>query len=154
MIIVYKDSITIMSLNTTKIDVSELDALLEKEKIRNKGEVWIKLDKTIRKQKLEEYAEKYGKEHNMSSKDLKLLKTFFNNCLEKNKLNKSKDVVYNKDERIIMSIPALHFNQVTKNFTLKIIDTKRVSTLKSLTPKRYDKEKEDKDEKKVKEKVD
>jgi len=143
-----------MSLNTTKIDVSELDALLEKEKIRNKGEVWMKLDKTMRRQKLEEYAEKYGKEHNMSSKDLKLLKTFFNNCLEKNKLNKSKDVVYNKDERIIMSIPALHFNQVTKNFTLKIIDTKRVSTLKSLTPKRYDKEKEDKDEKKVKEKVD
>ena len=143
-----------MSLNTTKIDVSELDALLEKEKIRNKGEVWIKLDKTIKRQKLEDYAEKYGKEHNMSSKDLKLLKTFFNNCLEKNKLNKSKDVVYNKDDRIITSIPALHFNQVTKNFTLKILDTKRVSTLKSLTPKRYDKEKEDKDEKKTKEKVD
>ena len=154
MIILYKDSITIMSLNTTKIDVSELDALLEKEKIRNKGEVWIKLDKTIRRQKLEEYAEKYGKEHNMSSKELKLLKTFFNNCLEKNKLNKSKDVIYNKDDRIIMSIPALHFNQVTKNFTLKLLDTKRVSTLKSLTPKRYDKEKEDKDEKKAKEKVD
>lgn len=145
MLIVYKDSITIMSLNTTKIDVSELDALLEKEKIRNKGEVWIKLDKTIRKQKLEEYAEKYGKEHDMSSKDLKLLKTFFNNCLEKNKLNKSKDVVYNKDERTITSIPALHFNQVTKNFTLKILDTKRVSTLKSLTPKRYEKEKEEKE---------
>jgi hypothetical protein len=142
-----------MSLNTTKIDVSELDALLEKEKIRNKGEVWIKLDKTIRKQKLEEYAEKYGKEHNMCSKDLKLLKTFFNNCLEKNKLNKSKDVVYNKDERTITSIPALHFNQVTKNFTLKILDTKRVSTLKSLTPKRYEKEKEEK-EKEEKEKTD
>ena len=126
-----------MSLNATKIDISELDALLEKEKIRNKGEVWLKLDKTIRKQKLEEYAEKYGKEHSMSSKDLKLLKTFFNNCLEKNKLNKSKDVVYNKEERVILSIPALHFNQITKNFTLRILDTKRVSTLKSLTPKRY-----------------
>jgi len=132
-----------MSLNATKIDVSELDALLEKEKIRNKGEVWLKLDKTIRKQKLEEYAEKYGKEHAMSSKDLKLLKTFFNNCLEKNKLNKSKDVVYNKEERVILSIPALHFNQITKNFTLRILDTKRVSTLKSLTPKRYEKEKTD-----------
>lgn len=132
-----------MSLNATKIDISELDALLEKEKIRNKGEVWLKLDKTIRKQKLEEYAEKYGKEHSMSSKDLKLLKTFFNNCLEKNKLNKSKDVVYNKEERVILSIPALHFNQITKNFTLRILDTKRVSTLKSLTPKRYEKEKTD-----------
>ena len=75
----------------------------------------------------------------MSSKDLKLLKTFFKSCLDKNKLNKSKDVVYNKEERVIISIPALHFNQVTKNFTLKILDNKRVSTLKSLTPKKGNK---------------
>jgi len=30
----------------------------------------------------------------------------------------------------------LHFNNTTKNYTLRIMDTKRVSTLKSLTPKR------------------
>ena len=51
-------------------------------------------------------------------------------------MNKSKDVVYNRENRTITSIPALHFNQVTKNFTLKILDNKRVSTLKSLTPKK------------------
>ena len=113
--------------------------LLEKEKIRNKGDVWIKLDKTDRYQRLLEYADKHGKEQNMSSKDLKLLKTFFKSCLDRNKLNKSKDVVYNKEERVIISIPALHFNQVTKNFTLKILDNKRVSTLKSLTPKKGNK---------------
>tara|TARA_B100000508_G_scaffold138746_1_gene135435 strand:- start:812 stop:1255 length:444 start_codon:yes stop_codon:yes gene_type:complete len=116
------------------IDAEQLDDLLEKEKIRNKGDVWIKLDKTDRYQRLLEYADKHGKEQNLSSKDLKLLKTFFKSCLDRNKLNKSKDVVYNKEERVIISIPALHFNQVTKNFTLKIMDNKRVSTLKSLTP--------------------
>ena len=121
------------------IDVEQLDDLLEKEKIRNKGDVWIKLDKTDRYQRLLEYADKHGKEQNMSSKDLKLLKTFFKSCLDRNKLNKSKDVVYNKEERVIISIPALHFNQVTKNFTLKILDNKRVSTLKSLTPKKGNK---------------
>ena len=121
----------------SKIDLKDIDELLEKEKVRNKGEDWIKLDKTIRRQKLQEYADKYGKENNMNSKEIKVLNAFFNNCLEKNKLNKSKDVVYNKDDRIITSIPALHFNQVTKNFTLKIMDAKRVSTLKSLTPKRH-----------------
>ncbi len=121
------------------INVEQLDDLLEKEKIRNKGDVWIKLDKTDRYQRLLEYADKHGKEQNMSSKDLKLLKTFFKSCLDKNKLNKSKDVVYNKEERLIISIPALHFNQVTKNFTLKILDNKRVSTLKSLTPKKGNK---------------
>ena len=117
------------------VDVNDLDKILEKEKQRNKGEVWTKLDKPIKIQKLHEFAEKYGKEHNLSSKDLKLLKTFFRSCLDKNKLNKTKDVVYNKENRIINSIPALHFNQVSKNFTLKLMD-KRVSTLKSLTPKK------------------
>jgi hypothetical protein len=116
------------------VDVKQLDDILEKEKIRNKGDVWIKLDKTDRYQRLLEYADKHGKEQNMSSKDLKLLKTFFKSCLDRNKLNKSKDVVYNKEDRVILSIPALHYNQVTKNFTLKIMDNKRVSTLKSLTP--------------------
>ena len=146
---------------TSEINANELDILLEKEKIRNKGDVWIKLDKTVRNQLLQEFADKYGKEHSMSSKDLKLLKTFFKTCLDKNKLNKSKDVVYNRDNRAIVSIPALHFNQVTKNFTLKILDNKRVSTLKSLTPKKQTpkdgSESNDSDEsnhKKIKEKND
>ena len=64
------------------------------------------------------------------------LKNFFKSSWDKNKLAKSKDVVYNKEEMKIMSIPSLHFNQLNHNFTLKIMDTKRVSTLKSLTPKR------------------
>jgi len=122
---------------SSEINANELDILLEKEKIQNKGDVWIKLDKTVRNQLLQEFADKYGKEHSMSSKDLKLLKTFFKTCLDKNKLNKSKDVAYNRENRVITSIPALHFNQVTKNFTLKILDNKRVSTLKSLTPKKH-----------------
>jgi hypothetical protein len=69
-------------------------------------------------------------------KDIKALKMFFVSCLEKNKLNKTKDVTYNKETSEIAAIPALHFNQATRSFTLKIIDPKRVSTLKSLTPKR------------------
>ncbi len=122
----------------TQVDVNELDELLEKEKQRNKGEIWTKLDKMIRVQKLHEFAERYGKEHNMPVKEIKSLKAFFKSCLDKNKLNKSKDVVYNKEQRVIVSVPALHFNQVTKNFTLKLMD-KRVSTLKSLTPKKNEK---------------
>lgn len=113
-----------------------IDKLLDQERQRNTRDNWIKLDKTSKIQKLHVYAESYGKEHGMPSKDIKSLKNFFIDCLDKNKLSKSKDVVYNKDEMKIISIPALHFNQTTHNFTLKITDTKRVSTLKSLTPKR------------------
>jgi hypothetical protein len=124
---------------TTPIDAmnySAIDGILEKEKQHNKTETWNKLDKTVKIQKLHCFAEKYGKEHAFPAKDIKLLKHFFVECLEKAKLQKAKDVVYNKETQEITSIPALHFNNEKKSFTLKIMDTKRVSTLKSLTPKR------------------
>lgn len=119
-----------------EITYQTIETMLEKEKQHNKTETWNKLDKTIKIQKLHQFAEKYGKEHSIPIKDVKSLKAFFIDCLEKNKLQKTKDVIYEKERREITSIPALHFNQMNRNFTLKIMDAKRVSTLKSLTPKR------------------
>jgi hypothetical protein len=129
----------------TKVDIDDLNVLLEQEKQRNKGEVWIKLNKTARIQKLYDYADNYGKEKNMIAKDIRLLKNFFKSCLDRNKLNRAKDVVYNKETREVVSIPALQFNPITRNFTLRIMDTKRVSTLKSLTPKKSDKPSDEKE---------
>jgi hypothetical protein len=113
-----------------------IDSILEHERQKNKKDNWIKLDKTAKLQRLHTFAESYGKQHSMPTKDIKMLKNFFKDCLDKNKLAKSKDIVYNKEEMKIISIPSLYFNQLNHNFTLKITDTKRVSTLKSLTPKR------------------
>jgi hypothetical protein len=133
----YKNIINSFSASSMEDNSINVDNLLELEKQHNKNDQWNKLDKTVRTQKLHQFAEKYGKEHNLPVKDIKLLKTFFINCLETNKLQKTKDVNYDKNTREIMSIPALHFNQISRNFTLKITDSKRVSTLKSLTPKRF-----------------
>lgn len=132
----YKNILNTQQIESDVSDYKSIDDLLEKEKQHNKTEIWIKLDKTIKIQKLHQFAEKYGKEHSLPVKDVKSLKTFFISCLEKNKLNKTKDVAYNKENGEISAIPSLHFNQTNRNFTLKIVDTKRVSTLKSLTPKR------------------
>jgi hypothetical protein len=118
------------------LNYNAIDKLLENEKQKNKNEAWNKLDKTIKIQKLHVFAEKYGKENALPVKDIKLLKTFFIDCLEKNKLQKTKDVNYDKEKREIISVPALFFNNTNHNFTLKSTDAKRVSTLKSLTPKR------------------
>jgi len=115
---------------------SMIDNILENEKIHNKSETWNKLDKTIKIQKLHMFAEKYGKEHVIPIKDIKNLKMFFIDCLDKSKLQKTKDVVYDKDKGVIVSIPALHFNNTNRAFTLKNLDMKRVSTIKSLTPRR------------------
>jgi hypothetical protein len=142
----YKNIINSISSSNFEADSANLDNLLELEKQHNKSEQWNKLDKTVKIQKLHQYAEKYGKEHNLPVKDIKSLKAFFVSSLETNKLQKTKDVIYDKSSREIISIPALHFNQVSRNFTLKITDAKRVSTLKSLTPKRItEKNKEDND---------
>ena len=113
-----------------------LNQLLETEKITNKADTWNKLDKTVKIQKLHAFSEKYGKDNSLPVKDVKGLKLFFNECMEKGKMQKAKDVVYNKDTGIITSIPSLFFNVSNRAFTLKITDSKRVSTIKSLTPKR------------------
>ena len=115
---------------------SNIDEMLEKEKQHNKTETWNKLDKTIKMQKLHIFSEKYGKDNNLSVKEIKTLKLFFSTCLTKNKLQKKKDINYDKDTCEITSIPSLFFNNINRNFTLKITDVKRISTLKSLTPKR------------------
>lgn len=134
----YKNIINLFpgSAETNEMNYSTIDNILEKEKQHNKTETWNKLDKTVKIQKLHVFAEKYGKENNMSVKDMKSLKAFFIDCLEKNKLQKTKDVNYDKEKREIVGIPSLFFNVTNRNFTLKILDAKRVSTLKSLTPKR------------------
>ena len=118
------------------MDMDAIDQLLETEKNNNRTESWNKLNKTVKIQKLHSFAEKYGRDEGLPVKEIKHLKTFFIDCLEKNKLLKTKEVIYDKESRDITSIPALSFNTEKKNFTLRNMDAKRVSTLKSLTPKR------------------
>lgn len=118
------------------ISINKLDLLLEKEKMTNKSEQWNKIDKTVKTQLLHSFAEKYGNDNKLPAKEIKNLKLFFSDCLNKGKLQKNKDVNYCRDNQQILSIPSLFFNSEKKNFTLRIMDNKRVSTLKSLTPKR------------------
>lgn len=116
-------------------NISNLEKFLEDEKNKNKNEPWCKLNKTIKSKKLIEYADIYKKENNMDDSELELLVSFFKDSLDRNKLQRVKDVVYDKTTGIIKSIPALHYLKPSKHFTLKNMD-KRVSTLKSLAPKR------------------
>ena len=117
-------------------NLSALENLLECEKQHNKTEAWNKLDQTSRIQKLHAFAEKYGRENGLPQKEIKNLKVFFTGSLTKGKLNRAKDVVYDRESREVKSIPALHFNVDTKAFTLRNMDEKRPSTLKTMTPRR------------------
>jgi len=114
----------------------DIDALLENENMRHRSESWNKLHKTTKIQKLHAYAEKYGTQNHYSVKEIRQLKHFLTDSLEKKKLQKTKEINYNKVKGEIIEIPGLLFNSSTNQFTLRV-DTKRVSTLNSLTPKRF-----------------
>jgi hypothetical protein len=123
---------------TVSDNMSNLDKFLENDKINNNSLndlPWSKLDKTIKTVKILQYSEKYALENVLSSSEKQGLIVFLKDCLDKKKLQRVKDVEYSKEIGEIKSIPALQYMKQTKHFTLKNVD-KRVSTLKSLPPKK------------------
>lgn len=119
--------------NTTSL--SNLEAMLETERIENDNENWSKLSKTIKIKKLLSYAEKYKRENNLSEDDYNKLIIFFKDCLDKKKLQRVKDVEYNRETCEITNITSLIHNKTSNHFTLKNLN-KKVSTIKCLPKKK------------------
>lgn len=119
----------------TSNNLENLEKFLEKEKNNSENEPWCKLNKTIKMRKLNDYVSKYSKDKNLNADETKVMSVFLKDCIDRKKLHRVKDVIYNKDTGEIIDIPGLQYVKSNKNFTLKNID-KRVSTLKSLTPKK------------------
>jgi hypothetical protein len=116
-------------------NLDNLDKFLEDEKNTNKSEPWCKLDKTIKTKKIVDYVELYKTENSLDQEEEKLLVAFLKDCLDRKKLQRVKDVIYDKATGQIKDIPALSYIKSNKHFTLKNLE-KRVSTLKSLAPKK------------------
>ena len=114
--------------------ISNLDVYLENEKNNNVNEPWSKLNKTLKIQKLHDYIELYKQKHDLNEEETILLFTFLKDCIDRKKLQRVKDLIYDKKTGIIKDIPVLCYVKSTKHFTLKNID-KRISTLKSLKTK-------------------
>jgi hypothetical protein len=114
-------------------DLENLEKFLEDNKTTNQNETWSKLDKTTKMKKMKVFAEKFTKENNYTEEESILLSSFLNDCLDRKKLQRVKDVEYDKVTGDIKEIPSLVFNKLNKHFTLKNMD-KRVNTLKSLPP--------------------
>jgi hypothetical protein len=116
---------------TSNVDSSCVEMILEQERMLNKKEPWSKLDKTIKIKKLHEFVDRLSKEKSLSPAETKSLKKYLTTSLDKNRLQRVRDVAYDKSTGKVKTIPALHFNSTTRKFTLKRSD-RRVSTLKSL----------------------
>jgi hypothetical protein len=112
-----------------------LDKFLENEKNNNVNDPWCKLNKPVKTKKLQEFVAKYKEDNKLNDDECEILFSFLKDCIDRKKLQRVKDVVYDKENGIIKEIPALHYIKTSKHFTLKNID-KRLSTLKSLAPKK------------------
>lgn len=117
-------------------NLENLEKFLENEKNTNINEPWCKLNKTLKNKKLQEYVETYAASNKLSDDESVTLIDFLKDCIDRKKLQRVKDVIYDKTTGLIKDIPALCYIKQTKRFTLKNMDNKRVSTLKSLAPKK------------------
>lgn len=117
-------------------DNIDIESFLRKEKQQTSRKPWSKLEKTIKRRKLAIFAEAYN------TKRKEALKQYLFQCLERKKLQRTKDVLYDSKSGKIKQIPGLSFNKNTNKYTLRRVD-KKVSTLKSLGPKKKRKTKID-----------
>ena len=132
----YKTMLIQGEFDSTKIEETlNIDEILDKESILSKLESWCKLDKTVKLLKLNLYRDILNKKHSLNIEESNELEKYLSQCLDKNNLQKVKDVQYDKDNGVIKNIPYLIFNNTTRKFYLKK-NEKHVSTIKSLAPKK------------------
>ncbi len=114
---------------------SNIDDFLEKERTQNKEDQWVKLDKSMKLKKMNDFVDTYATENSLCNKDKSALYEFLTSSIDQKKLSKTKEVIYDKLTGTIKSIPCLVYCPTSiKKFTLKRCE-KRQSTLKSLAPK-------------------
>ena len=117
--------------------IQNMEDFLEKEKMYESKLPWGKLNKTKRYEKISEYIEAFSLKNSITEKNKTDLLAIVKTALNRKKLQRIKDVVYNKDTGIIKSIPAFDYDKETGILSLKNSDKKQ-STLKSLAPKKTD----------------
>jgi len=119
-------------------NTENIEIFLRNEKESNKNKPWSKLSKASKLKKINQYVITYSQEKKLDEEQRKDLKIYLLKCLERKKLQRQKDVIYDIETNIIKSITSLIFNKTTNKFTLKRSD-KRTSTLKSMAPKKIKK---------------
>lgn len=115
-------------------NLTDLDAFLDKEKEANKQLPWTKLDKSLKLKKIANFVRKYSNEHKLDKKESLELGYYLKDCLERRKIQRQKDIEYDKATGMIKQIPNLVFNKQSGKFTLKNNEKTQCIT-KGLAPK-------------------
>lgn len=109
-------------------NINDLENKLDAERILNNKSSWSKLDRSTKLQKIKNFCNVYDA---ISEKERELLYDVLKTALEKNKLQKIKDVNYDIDNQEIKDIPILI--KSSERFYIK--NEKRISASISLPVK-------------------
>jgi hypothetical protein len=123
--------------------INTLDKFLEETTASNNTGRWNRLDKTIKLQKMTDFADIYAAENEYTDEDKASLMVYLRDCLDKKKLIRVKDVEYDNESDRLIAIPGLQYNRTSRKHTIKNADSKRSSVTKSLPQRKTVKLKRD-----------
>ena len=123
------------NIDSQRDGTENIDKYLEQEQNKKKNiKPWSKLEKSTKLKKIYTYIENFYEKFKMTELEKKDLKKYMRTCLERKKLQRIKDVIYEIQTGQIKDIPGLSFNEIKRKFVLRKID-KKGSTLRNLAPK-------------------
>ena len=120
--------------NTKNLDT--LEKFLQTSTETNKTGRWNKLDLTMKLQKISGFIETYTAENNHTPEEADALYKYLKECLDKKKLMRVKDVEYDNEKDMLVSIPGLQYVRSSGKYTIKNTDTKKKTVLSRLPPKK------------------
>jgi len=130
------NNIKIRDISTAQI--GDINIFLNQEKEHNKTQPWSKLGAGVKIKKIYDFIETYITTNDYTKTQKKTLQTYLKKCMDRKKLQRARDVIYDINNGKITNIPGLMYNN--NKFTLKNLD-KKGSTLKNLAPKKHRKKK-------------
>jgi hypothetical protein len=111
--------------------LESLTLFLDAEKQNNLQDNWSKLDKTVKIKKLLDFVDMYSVENSLDEDEKLKLNEFLKDSLDRKKINKVKDVNYDKKKGVIKSINGLVYYKSQKRFSFKM-RSKEEENLKEL----------------------
>jgi len=123
------------NINTTASE-NDIDSFLEKERNTNLNEPWNKLNKTDKLSKMKIFAKAYIIKETMNDEYEDKLYKFLKANLENKRIQKVKDIVYDKNMGVIIEVCGLKYLNEVGRFYLSKPGDQHVSTSKNLGPQK------------------
>ena len=104
---------------TMDTNEEKINMFLSMDMEKNKKGVWSKLSKTEKVKKIKNYIKtSLLKEHNLTESEIITANKFFSLLMDRKKLSKNNELMYNQENGLIESIEGLTFNVETRKFTI------------------------------------